>query len=69
MPCCISRSRHTARRGYAGRNDSFCCFNFLTQRGQANSVTAPPEDNCLKITDFIGLPRVATFQRKRITAY
>jgi hypothetical protein len=25
---------------------------------------APPEDNGLKITDFIGFPRVATFQKK-----
>jgi hypothetical protein len=39
------------------------------RRVKPTSVMAPPEDNCLKITDFIGFPRVATFQRKRITAY
>jgi len=37
--------------------------------GQAKSQTAQAGDKRLKAPDFIGFPKVATFQKNRITAY
>src|ERR1700757_3716554 len=51
----------------SGRNNVYS--QALAPAGQANSQMAQTGDKRLKVPDFIGFPRVATFQKKRITAY
>jgi transposase InsO family protein len=59
MRCCKVRSRHTARRGYAGRERFLYCFNFLTQRD-----TRPPNVTEIALADAYVKRLIGTLRRE-----